>query len=187
MECFGDAISCQISCVPLSRYKGYQKCLESQLTRWGGGHEPMLAIVGVQRIPGVAPLAIDLGRVAADVEARCGLKRSALSRLENDKTHNPTFLTLQRYATALGLTLRTALANRTGASTWNCYVTHEWFVIWCFSACPWLHARGYDHLFSRGMVNIPRVKLGGISLPPRARFDLLQRARVHACSRTRVP
>ena len=65
-------------------------------------------------VPGVAPLAIDLGRVAADVEARCGLKRLALSLLENDKTHNPTFLTLQRYATALGLTLRTALANRTG-------------------------------------------------------------------------
>ena len=143
--------------------------------------------MGREGIQGFTPLAIDLGRVAADVEARCGLKRSALSRLENDKTHNPTFLTLQRYATALGLTLRTALANRTGASTWNCYVTHEWFVIWCFSACPWLHARGYDHLFSRGMVNIPRVKLGGISLPPRARFDLLQRARVHACSRTRVP
>ena len=63
---------------------------------------------------GLTPLAIDLGRVAADVEARCGLKRSSLSRFENDYAHNPTFLTRQRYAAALGLTLRTALANRTG-------------------------------------------------------------------------
>ena len=55
-----------------------------------------------------------LGLSLADVEARCGLKRSALSRLENDKTHNPTFLTPQRYAAALGLTLRTALSNGTG-------------------------------------------------------------------------
>ena len=26
----------------------------------------------------------------------------------------------------------------------------EWFAIRCFSACPWLHARGYDHLFLEG-------------------------------------
>ena len=53
-----------------------------------------------------------LGLSLADVEARCGLKRSALSRLENDRTHNPTFLTLQRYAAALGLMLRTSLAKK---------------------------------------------------------------------------
>ena len=52
-----------------------------------------------------------LGLSLADVEARCGLKRSALSRLENDKTDNPTFLTLQRYAAALGLTLRSRGCN----------------------------------------------------------------------------
>jgi ribosome-binding protein aMBF1 (putative translation factor) len=53
-----------------------------------------------------------LGLSLVDVEARCGLKRSAISRLENDKTHNPSFLTLQRYATALGLTLKTSLIAR---------------------------------------------------------------------------
>ena len=67
-----------------------------------------------QTVAGLRSARERLGLSLADVEARCGLKRSALSRLENDKTHNPTFLTLQRYATALGLTLRTALANRTG-------------------------------------------------------------------------
>jgi transcriptional regulator with XRE-family HTH domain len=41
----------------------------------------------------------------SDVEARSGLKPSALSRLENDREANPTLLTLQRYAAALGMTL----------------------------------------------------------------------------------
>ena len=49
------------------------------------------------------------GLSLADVEARSGLKRSALSRLENDPTSNPTLLTLQRYAAALRLTLTTML------------------------------------------------------------------------------
>ncbi|MFO7902025.1 MAG: helix-turn-helix domain-containing protein [Planctomycetota bacterium] len=44
-----------------------------------------------------------LGLSLADVEARSGLKRSALSRLENDPTANPTLLTLQRYASAIGM------------------------------------------------------------------------------------
>jgi len=43
-----------------------------------------------------------LGLSLADVEARSGLKRSAISRLENDPTVNPTMLTLQRYASAIG-------------------------------------------------------------------------------------
>ncbi len=50
-----------------------------------------------------------LGLSLADVEARCGLKPSAISRLENDADANPTLLTLQRYAAALGMTLNTTL------------------------------------------------------------------------------
>ena len=54
-----------------------------------------------------------LGLSLADVEARCGLRRSALSRLETDKTNNPTLLTLQRYAAALGIIVRTTLSKPT--------------------------------------------------------------------------
>jgi len=50
-----------------------------------------------------------LGLSLADVEQRCGLKRSALSRLENDPNANPTMLTLQRYAKALNMAITTAL------------------------------------------------------------------------------
>ncbi len=49
------------------------------------------------------------GLSLADVEEQSGLRRSVLSRLENDKTTNPTLLTLQRYAAALGMTLHTTL------------------------------------------------------------------------------
>ncbi len=52
-----------------------------------------------------------LGISLADVEERSGLCRSVLSRLENDKTNNPTLLTLQRYAAALGMTLQTVLTS----------------------------------------------------------------------------
>ncbi len=46
----------------------------------------------------------------ADVEAISGLKRSALSRLEkNAESANPTLLTLQRYAVAVGLTISTSV------------------------------------------------------------------------------
>jgi len=45
---------------------------------------------------------------------------------------------------------RMVSSDRTSGATWNCYVTHEWFAIRCFSACPWLHARGYDHPFLEG-------------------------------------
>jgi DNA-binding XRE family transcriptional regulator len=51
------------------------------------------------------------GLSLADVEARSGLKRSALSRLENDPNANPTLLTLHRYAAALGLTLQTTVRS----------------------------------------------------------------------------
>jgi len=50
-----------------------------------------------------------LGLSLTDVEQRSGLRRSVLSRLENDKTSNPTLLTLQRYAAALGMTMHTTL------------------------------------------------------------------------------
>ncbi|MEO8495226.1 MAG: helix-turn-helix transcriptional regulator [Planctomycetota bacterium] len=52
-----------------------------------------------------------LGLSLADVEQRCGLKPSAISRLENDSQANPTFLTLQRYAAALNLTLATTVES----------------------------------------------------------------------------
>ncbi|MCC7084544.1 MAG: helix-turn-helix transcriptional regulator [Pirellulales bacterium] len=52
------------------------------------------------------------GMSLADVEERSGLRRSALSRLENDKTANPTLLTLERYAAALDLTLNTTIVHR---------------------------------------------------------------------------
>jgi len=47
----------------------------------------------------------------ADVEAKSGLKRSSLSRLENDPKANPTLLTLQRYAAALDMTLATTVES----------------------------------------------------------------------------
>ena len=52
-----------------------------------------------------------LGLSLADIEARSGLKPSALSRLENDPNANPTLLTLQRYAAALGLTIATTIES----------------------------------------------------------------------------
>jgi DNA-binding XRE family transcriptional regulator len=54
------------------------------------------------------------GLSLADMELRSGLKKSALSRLENDTRANPTLLTLQRYADALGraLDLRVAASER---------------------------------------------------------------------------
>jgi transcriptional regulator with XRE-family HTH domain len=47
----------------------------------------------------------------ADVEERTGIRRSVLSRLENDATSNPTMLKLQRYAVALGSSLRAELTS----------------------------------------------------------------------------
>jgi transcriptional regulator with XRE-family HTH domain len=45
----------------------------------------------------------ELGLSLSDVEARSGLKKSALSRLENNADSNPTLLTLHRYAISLGI------------------------------------------------------------------------------------
>ncbi len=53
-----------------------------------------------------------LGLSLADIEARSGLRRSALCRLENDENANPTLLTLQRYAAALGATVNTQLTSQ---------------------------------------------------------------------------
>ena len=54
-----------------------------------------------------------LGLSLADVQARSGLMPSAISRLENDPNANPTILTLQRYATALGLHVEIVLDDQT--------------------------------------------------------------------------
>jgi len=53
-----------------------------------------------------------LGLSLADVETKSGLKRSALSRLENNAENaNPTLLTLQRYAEAVGATISTSVTQ----------------------------------------------------------------------------
>jgi DNA-binding XRE family transcriptional regulator len=49
----------------------------------------------------------ELGLSLSDIEARSGLKKSALSRLENNPDANPTLLTLYRYAIALGVRFTT--------------------------------------------------------------------------------
>lgn len=53
-----------------------------------------------------------LGLSLADIESRTGIRRAVISRLENDPNCNPTILTLQRLATALGLTLQCAIGER---------------------------------------------------------------------------
>jgi len=60
-----------------------------------------------------------LGLSLADVEAKSGLRRSALSRLENDSQANPTLLTIERYAAAVGLTASVHLspATKSGRSS----------------------------------------------------------------------
>lgn len=50
------------------------------------------------------------GLSLADIEERTGIASSALSRLENDQTANPTVTTLTRYAEALGKRLQICLA-----------------------------------------------------------------------------
>jgi DNA-binding Xre family transcriptional regulator len=42
------------------------------------------------------------GITLTELEARTGIRKSALSRLENSKAPNPTLASLQRYAEALG-------------------------------------------------------------------------------------
>jgi len=48
------------------------------------------------------------GLSLADMLARTGMSREALSRLENHQAPNPTVRTLARYAAAVGLELRIA-------------------------------------------------------------------------------
>ena len=47
----------------------------------------------------------------ADMQERTGMSRSAISRLENDESANPTIETLTRYAEALGKQLAITLAD----------------------------------------------------------------------------
>jgi len=42
----------------------------------------------------------------SELEARTGISKSSLSRLENSAAPNPTMLTLHRYAAAIGVTLQ---------------------------------------------------------------------------------
>ncbi len=51
------------------------------------------------------------GLSLADMEARCGITRATLSRLENDPHPNPTLSTLVRIATALGVELTIAFSK----------------------------------------------------------------------------
>ena len=52
------------------------------------------------------------GLSLADVQARTGIARSALSRLETESDANPTLTTVTRYAEALGKDLQILLADK---------------------------------------------------------------------------
>ena len=55
--------------------------------------------------------------------------------------------------------------SHSSAATWNWYVTHvNGLSLSGIFACPWLYARGPDHL-PRAVVTIPRDELGGIPPP----------------------
>jgi len=54
-----------------------------------------------------------LGMSLVDVQQKSGLKPSAISRLENDPDANPTLLTLQRYASAVGMMVVTEVESMT--------------------------------------------------------------------------
>jgi ribosome-binding protein aMBF1 (putative translation factor) len=47
----------------------------------------------------------------SELEARTGIRKSVLSRLENSKAPNPTLATLQRYASAIGVPLEVSLQS----------------------------------------------------------------------------
>ena len=51
------------------------------------------------------------GLSLADMQERTGMSRSAISRLENDESANPTIETLTRYAEALGKQLAITLTD----------------------------------------------------------------------------
>ena len=52
------------------------------------------------------------GLSLAEMQDRTGMSRSAISRLENDDSANPTIETLTRYAEALGKQLAITLTNK---------------------------------------------------------------------------
>lgn len=52
------------------------------------------------------------GLSLADMQGRTGMSRSAISRLENDDSANPTIETLTRYAEALGKQLAITLTDK---------------------------------------------------------------------------
>lgn len=52
------------------------------------------------------------GLSLADMQERTGMSRSAISRLENDESANPTMETLSRYAEALGKELAITLSDK---------------------------------------------------------------------------
>lgn len=47
----------------------------------------------------------------SEISLRSGISKAMLSRLENGKLLNPTFITLQRYARAVGATLNLVVDN----------------------------------------------------------------------------
>lgn len=53
------------------------------------------------------------GLSLADIRERTGMERSTISRLETSKDANPTLLTLQRYAGAVGRSVRISLDEPT--------------------------------------------------------------------------
>ena len=60
------------------------------------------------------------GLSLADVAARTGIDRSALCRLENYRSINPTFATLTRYASAVGLRLTLGTTAKEERVTADC-------------------------------------------------------------------
>jgi DNA-binding XRE family transcriptional regulator len=56
------------------------------------------------------------GLSLADLQARTGISRSALSRLETDPGANPTLVTVTRYAEALDKDLQILLAEKAGSA-----------------------------------------------------------------------
>ncbi|MCG8649122.1 MAG: helix-turn-helix domain-containing protein, partial [Pirellulales bacterium] len=47
----------------------------------------------------------------SELEMRTGIQKSALSRLENSKSPNPTLATLRRYANAVGVELHVSIGD----------------------------------------------------------------------------
>lgn len=90
----------------LNRARAETEAIRDEILAEGQVRKRALEISRAQVRHTVAALRAErerLGLSLAEVEARSGLKRSALSRLENDPTANPTLLTLQRYASAIGM------------------------------------------------------------------------------------